>query len=345
MYRLSNVVIVVLFFLMFSPLVTNAQMFVRNLSLGDTGQDVLELQMFLNTNTQTQVASTGPGSAGNETTYFGPLTHASVLRFQNLYAENILVPLGLTKGTGFFGPSTRSYIASLSQSEDGELKPTTEDINSSEPELIDTGKELRDLALENFDAYSQLFLDKLEEDFSDSEIEQILDNIKKGVKTADYEGLIKNQQTSASVENILEKMREAGASPGPETEDILRQIMDDPEPISGLFINLLLPKKAYAQSLLTPYSSLLNIPYPCTCTGGLVWQMYITGYIYGVPTELSLDYFLGTQWYSFYTLPWAQRQLGFFIPGGVSCWQIAFPCVVIPSFGTVMPIVGSSLII
>ena len=47
---------------------------------------------------------------GLVTGYFGPLTQAAVIRFQEKYAEEILEPLELQNGTGFVGPSTRDKI-------------------------------------------------------------------------------------------------------------------------------------------------------------------------------------------------------------------------------------------
>ncbi len=99
-----------LFFGVFSVFAQTPVQFTRNLSIGDTGQDVLELQKILNTNTQTQVATFGAGSSGNETTYFGSLTRDAVIRYQNLYAQDILVPVGLSSGTGFVGFSTRAKL-------------------------------------------------------------------------------------------------------------------------------------------------------------------------------------------------------------------------------------------
>ncbi len=82
--------------------------FTQTLRLGSTGQQVLRLQKMLNSNSQTQVAITGAGSPGQETAYFGSATQIAVVKFQNLYKQEILTPLGLLVGTGVVGPSTRA---------------------------------------------------------------------------------------------------------------------------------------------------------------------------------------------------------------------------------------------
>ncbi len=41
------------------------------------------------------------------------LTRAAVIRFQEKYKDQILIPLGLEKGTGYFGPRTRSKVNSM----------------------------------------------------------------------------------------------------------------------------------------------------------------------------------------------------------------------------------------
>lgn len=78
-----------------------ASSFVRNLTLGSSGQDVKALQIFLNTNGFT-VAATGPGSAGNETMTFGALTRAALAKFQ--------AAKGISPALGYFGPLTRAAI-------------------------------------------------------------------------------------------------------------------------------------------------------------------------------------------------------------------------------------------
>jgi DNA-binding beta-propeller fold protein YncE len=83
----------------------------RDLYPGSQGADVRSLQEYLNARGFT-LASSGPGSPGNETTYYGNLTAAAVRRFQEAHFAEILSPLGYASGTGICGPSTRSYINS-----------------------------------------------------------------------------------------------------------------------------------------------------------------------------------------------------------------------------------------
>lgn len=73
----------------------------RDFGLGDTGNDIRELQKFLNAKGY-RITSTGPGSIGQETTTFGSLTKAALARFQ---AANGISP------TGYVGPLTRAKLS------------------------------------------------------------------------------------------------------------------------------------------------------------------------------------------------------------------------------------------
>lgn len=71
------------------------------------------LQIFLNSLPETRVALSGPGSASHETTRFGLLTKAAVIKFQEKFATEILHPTNLVHGTGFVGPKTLEKLNSL----------------------------------------------------------------------------------------------------------------------------------------------------------------------------------------------------------------------------------------
>ena len=87
--------------------------FPRPLYLGTRGEDVRTLQKILNSDTDTRVAVSGIGSAGNETNYFGPATKSALIKFQEKYKKEVLFPIGLSSGTGFFGERTRDKVMSI----------------------------------------------------------------------------------------------------------------------------------------------------------------------------------------------------------------------------------------
>lgn len=101
--------------LIFSPTILFSATvdFSRTLSLGSRGEDVRALQKFLNIDSDTTVAVFGAGSIGNETNYFGPATKRAVIKFQEKYRSDILEPIGLSFGTGFFGSGTRAKVIAL----------------------------------------------------------------------------------------------------------------------------------------------------------------------------------------------------------------------------------------
>jgi len=74
--------------------------FERNLELGSSGEDVRQLQVYLNNN-GFLVDITGVGSPGQESTYFGNLTKQALIKYQ--------LSVGLP-AYGYFGPMTRGLI-------------------------------------------------------------------------------------------------------------------------------------------------------------------------------------------------------------------------------------------
>jgi len=91
-----------------------AYTFTQSLTVGSTGTEVMNLQKFLNTDPATQIASgVDAGAPGYETSYFGSRTKAAVIKFQDKYTAEVLTPVGLTSGTGYWGPSSRAKANSM----------------------------------------------------------------------------------------------------------------------------------------------------------------------------------------------------------------------------------------
>lgn len=122
--------------------------FERSLDIGNKGEDVKKLQEFLNNN-DFKITENGPGSPGNETEFFGNLTKEALIRFQNNYREEVLAPVNLTVGTGFFGPSTMKFVNSFSgekvvEKEEEELEEEIRDDETIPAEfLYDLEKEMQ----------------------------------------------------------------------------------------------------------------------------------------------------------------------------------------------------------
>ena len=92
------------------PTMSCSYMFNTNMKLNSRGADVMNLQKVLNMYPQTQVAATGAGSPGMETTYLGAGTRAAVNKFQALH----LVELGITAPTGNVFAGTRGLLNEVS---------------------------------------------------------------------------------------------------------------------------------------------------------------------------------------------------------------------------------------
>ncbi|PSO47721.1 MAG: hypothetical protein BRC24_00025, partial [Parcubacteria group bacterium SW_4_46_8] len=122
--------------------------FSKNLSLGDTGSDVKQLQQFLNAEDGITVAQSGPGSAGNETDFYGNKTAAAVTAFQNKHSDDILTPVGLTSGTGYWGPSSRKHANMICNTNlDGETKDAENESSGTDETAEDESQSSQTLVL------------------------------------------------------------------------------------------------------------------------------------------------------------------------------------------------------
>lgn len=86
--------------------------FTQNLKPGVTHSEVMQMQKFLNSH-GFAVGTSGAGSPGNETSYYGSKTKAAVMKFQEAYASDILTPVGLTMGNGNWFSMTRAKANAL----------------------------------------------------------------------------------------------------------------------------------------------------------------------------------------------------------------------------------------
>lgn len=77
--------------------------FKADLTIGSLGSEVKALQEYLNAHGYT-ISTSGPGSSGNETTKFGALTRAALVKYQKAK--------GITPAAGYFGPKTRATVNS-----------------------------------------------------------------------------------------------------------------------------------------------------------------------------------------------------------------------------------------
>lgn len=84
--------------------------FTKSLSRGMSNSDVKRLQQLLNSDPDTRVATTGVGSAGNETNYFGLLTEKAVQKFQMKYG---IVSSSSDPGYGYVGSKTRTKLSEV----------------------------------------------------------------------------------------------------------------------------------------------------------------------------------------------------------------------------------------
>ena len=109
-----------------TPTAVGGYTFTTGFGKGSSGEQVMKLQQILNSDSETQIAVSGAGSPGNETTLFGSLTEAAVKKFQVKYG----IAGSGDAGYGYVGPKTRAQLNALST---GTVVPAPSPAPSSSP--------------------------------------------------------------------------------------------------------------------------------------------------------------------------------------------------------------------
>lgn len=319
----------------------SAAEFSRNLKQGDVGEDVRALQKLLNEDPATLVATTGSGSYGQESTYFGAKTYDAVIRFQAKYSEKTLIPAGLTVPTGFVGPLTRSVLLSLSKPQDdvvfqnstqnSQQNGQTEPLNTPSSGQTSSNSAVSSTNttsnLENSEAFiSALLTLGKEKGFTEQQLAVIPDLVRTNLATT----------TDLKRQFLAEFSTHFPVSSGPLS---FSSLFPKTSLWDKVVRNLSLTNTAHAQVGGIPFGGRILSVLPCTCTGNsLLW-------ITPLPPSFAtmLSYYQGTQAYLSYNLPFSLNILGKYAPTGSTCFVGAPPfCAPMPSVGTITPMVGSS---
>lgn len=311
--RIRALLVIISLYLVLVFSAREARAFSRDLWLGDFGPDVLLLQQILNRDVDTRLASSGPGSPGKETEYFGPRTESAVKRFQKKYSQDILAPLGLGIPTGFVGQLTRAklklIVAELGSPVAPKSNSPTTSVSPLNPNLVNIDFYLEKIAeLERKSGVSEETI---------QEHRRFIRNYAASTSTdfrAQFEAELKKGLTGDSTVNSVA---------------VWRRLFD-------LFAGWILEQVNAASG--APFGGPIVYVYPCSCPPG-IFSLSI-----GPPSAASiLDYVAGTQAFLSQNLPAAKFLVGLYTPGVKSCWQLATPsCFPIPSEGQIQPMVGSS---
>lgn len=314
----------------------------RNLLLGMSGEDVRQLQIILNKDKDTMVANTGIGSPGQESNYFGVLTQKAVIRFQEKFADKILKPSNLTRGTGIAGKNTREFLSSGHFLTANNINP----ILSTTPLSTNTVSPVATSTLATFKASTtptnsikqgpnyenaSLFMDSVEKvskkkGYSSEKIALIKDQIYQGLSTTtdlkkEFIKMIKKQEKNVSKNDRAQSLF------GEQFSSLLTKIR-----------STIYPKEVSAETGI-PFGGALLFAFPCNCSN--TWLLEISPL---PPTGVVLlDYIQGSQAYLSYNIPITNWLLGEYIIGAQTCFT-GYMCTGIPAEGLITPMVGSSLI-
>ena len=305
--------------------------FSRTLSLGMRGEDVRVLQKLLNNDVATQVAIAGAGSRGSETDYFGPATKKALTRFQEKYGNEVLVPAGLTRGTGFFGALTRAKAEKLYAlvaiiPVENPITPISTTTPAAEnPNLVN---------IEPYIAAVKRVGQK--QGYSTSALSYLEAKIRKqAITTKDYRKEFFDKQKAAYEKKISINFSETPV------QAFFKRVLSK---IGGTIF----AQKVFAAVGL-PFGGFITYVNPaiCDCPPGVVTQIFVA-----LPnpnlaeSNLLLNYLNGSEAFNYHNIPEPSiAVLGQYEPGVQSCiTYYGTTCAPFPAEGQITPIVGSSLV-
>ncbi len=309
--------------------------FTVNLSLGSRGTQVTTLQQILNRDESTRVASTGPGSPGNETGYFGSLTKVAVVRFQEKYASEVLAPAWLSLGTGYVGFYTRAKLNALSESIASGVSTNIQvvpsivtltatssiDVTFSTSTIDSKNPNLRNL---------DKFLAAIDKVAAKQKIQAV-------TLAAIKEQVIRDVATTTDLRATFLKIVQNNSHQSIVDTSFAGKMLAI---IEQAFGTVFMPERARATAY-TPFGGALIYSYFCNCSS--TWLIDIEPL---PPTYVVLlTYEIESQAYPSYNIPDTNWLLGEYWAGVGVCWFVtSHSCGSIPSEGMITPMVGSSLL-
>ena len=321
--------------LLLTPSLVVAFTLSQNLRMGSAGPAVLELQRFLNQDPDTTLARAGPGSPGNETSFFGRATYGAVIKFQEKYRSEVLFPVSLYQGTGIVGPLTRGKMSSLSLSA-GASAPSVQPVSSQpnlqpyqQPNPLPSNSSVTNPNFVNLDKFIAA-VEKVgkQKGYSDSRLNSIAASIKIAAATT--------TNFRAEFNKVRAKAKHVSQFPNL-----------SPRPLAlgkffkSLFTSLgILPAVAEAK-VGTPFGGAVFYVYFCSCSEN--WLIEVEPLPPAYATLLT--YYEGTQEFRNYNTPFTDELLGFYTPGaGVCISEPESDCAVdIPNEGLITGTLGSSI--
>lgn len=337
-FRISATIIAI-GFLFISTNTTQAQSptFSRSLKMGISGEDVRNLQKILNSSLDTAVNTTGPGSIGQETTYFGNLTREAVIRFQEKYRDEILVPNGLFTGTGFVGPAT---IAKLSQID--KTNPLKAQVSTSSVVSFDSSTKITTSLNQN----SVTTLTGSSEAIQNNPNTKDLDLVLEAIDRIGQQNGFSDEQLRLAKQVVIDQAATTTDLNQKFIETVTNNISMVPQPLQSRLVDVferlketVFAKKAMA-AIGTPFGG--RLLFSMYCTQSQNWWIGVQP----LPPSFAtlLTYQIGTQIHLGRNIPRTSQLLGRYGPGA-PCVQGWCPsCVVMPYQGMIYPSTGSSAI-